>query len=121
MLRNSPSMKSLFCNSRPGRLGCKAERSSDVIELRNTRATLIMDTLGRVDAPANLTELSSAVWILRARIEPSTSMMPGAIRKYARALAGSGGTPGVKHALGMIVRGVEGLLQYSFATARAAL
>src|SRR5438093_10730311 len=111
MLRNSPSMKSLFCSRRPGRLGCRAERSLEVIELKNRRATLTMDTLGRLDAPANLTELSSAIWILRARIEPSTSMTPGAIRKKARALAGSGGMPGVKHALGMMVRGVEGLLQ----------
>src|SRR4051812_30797339 len=104
-------MKSLFCSSRPGRLGCRAERSSDVIEFKNNRATLIIETLGGVDVLTNLTELSSAACILRAMIDPSTNITPGAIRKNASALAGSGGMPGVKHDFGMIVRGVEGLLQ----------
>src|SRR5436190_18202494 len=120
-LRNSPSMKSLFWSSKPVRLACNAPRFSDVSELKKMRATLIVDRAPGTLAFANVTELSSADWTLRAKIEPSTSITPGGTRKYASALAGSGGTPGVKHGFGMIVRGVEGLLQYSFATARAVL
>src|SRR5262245_42247605 len=92
-----------------------------VTEWKKIRATLTIETPGMPEESPNFTELSSADWTLRATIEPSTNAMPAGIFCWASALAGSGGTPGVKHVLGMIVRGVEGLLQYSFEIARALL